>query len=350
MEQTLQLLGLALGLASLAGLNLYLTVFATGLALRMDWVQLSPAYAQLQVLEHPVVLGISGALFLAEFVADKVPWFDSVWDSVHTSIRPIGAALLAVCALGDANPIYEVAVGMLAGTAALTTHGLKSGTRLLANASPEPFSNVGLSLAGDGVVLGGLGLLAFHPLTGLGIFLAVAALLVFLLPKVIRKALTRFQFAWSKLNTPAADQPPGWPPTQIPISAECELHRVHPTACEIAWVLPCVSRKGVNLAPDRRGWLAGIGGTEGSALYFIWKALFRTICVRLPVGGRPQAEFKPGFLYDSLTLRAEDGAMAAAFLVDRQHRETARRAAENLNQPPRSNPAEAPVPSDLAEA
>lgn len=332
MEHTLQLLGIALGLASLAGLNLYLTVFATGLALRMDWVQLGSQYAQLQVLEHPVVLGISGVLFLAEFTADKVPWFDSVWDAVHTSIRPIGAALLAVCALGEANPVFEVAVGLLAGTVALTTHGLKSGTRLLANASPEPFSNVGLSLAGDGVVLGGLGLLAFYPLVGLAIALAVFALLILLLPKVLRKAHTRFQFAWSKLNTPAATTEADWPPTTIPLAVECELHRVHPTTFEVSWAIPSVSRRGVNLAPDRRGWL--IWMAEDRGLYFVWRTLFRMICVRLPAGSRPQAEFKPGFLYDSLVLRGEEGAVIGSFLTDRQWRESISRAAENLNEPP----------------
>ena len=346
MDHTLQLLGLALGLASLAGINLYLTVFATGLALRFDWVNLAPQYAQLQILEHPIVLGIAGGLFLIEFFADKVPWLDSVWDAVHTSIRPIGAALLAVCALGDANPVFEVAVALLAGTVAITTHGLKSGTRLLANASPEPFSNVGLSLAGDGIVLGGLGLMAFHPLVGLGIALAVLALLVLVLPRVLRKAHTRFQFAWSKLNLPAAESAQEWPPRQVPLAVECELHRIHPTAFEITWALPAVSRRGVNLAPDRRGWLVWVAADSG--LYFAWRTLFRTVCVRLPAGSEPRAEFKPGFLYDTLTLRAEDGAAIGTFLTDRQWRESVAQAADDLNQPPVEQLDE--VDPNLAEA
>ena len=327
---TLEVLGIALGLASLAGFNLYLTVFATGLAIRLDWVQLSAPYAHLDVLASPIILGISGFLFLAEFTADKVPWFDSVWDSVHTSIRPLGAAFLAVCVLGDANPVYEVAVALIAGTAALTTHGLKAGTRLLVNASPEPFSNWGLSLAGDGLVLGGLGLVALNPLAGLAIFVVVIALLVLLLPKVLRKSRTRFRFAWSKLNAPVSGQAQEWPTSEIPISVECELHRVHPTPCTPDWALPCVSRKGVNVAPDRTGWLIWISGEGGPALYFVWKTLFRSVCARLPVGSRPQAEFKPGFLYDSLVIRAEDGAVAASFLVDRQRREAAENAAVSL--------------------
>lgn len=330
--ETLQILGIALGLASLAGFNLYLTVFATGLVVRFGWIQLGPEYAQLDVLAHPVILGISGAMFLAEFVADKVPWFDSVWDSVHTSIRPVGAALLAVCVMGDANPIFEIAVALVAGTAALTTHGLKAGTRLLANASPEPFSNWGLSLAGDGIVLGGLGLLALSPWVGLGIFVVVIALLVLLLPKVLRKSLTRFKFAWSKLNAPSSGKPLEWPLTEIPISVECELHRIHPAVCVVDWALPCVSRKGFNLAPDRDGWLVWISGAGGPAMYFVWKTLFRSVCVRLPVGSNPRAEFKPGFLYDSLVVQTEDRQPAASFLVDRQRREATEKAAENLNE------------------
>ncbi|MFZ4780122.1 MAG: DUF4126 domain-containing protein, partial [Terrimicrobiaceae bacterium] len=98
--QELSLLGVALGLASLAGINLYLTVFVTGLAIRMDWVTLSPALHDLSVLSDPIIIGVAGFLYLIEFFADKIPWIDTAWDSVHTFIRPVGAAALAVAALG----------------------------------------------------------------------------------------------------------------------------------------------------------------------------------------------------------------------------------------------------------
>src|SRR4029434_2921786 len=98
MEQ-LQLLGIALGLATLAGLNLYLTVFATGLAVQMHWITLAPQYQSLSILAHPAIIIISGVLFVLQFFADKVPWVDSLWDHVHTVIRPIGGALLAVRSL-----------------------------------------------------------------------------------------------------------------------------------------------------------------------------------------------------------------------------------------------------------
>ena len=134
--EILQLLGVAVGLATLSGLNLYLTVFLTGLAVRFDWISLAAEYQRLEVLGDPWVLAASGLLFAVEFTADKIPWVDSAWDAVHTAIRPVGAALLAVMVLGDGNPVFNVVVGLLAAWLGFTTHALKSTVRLQANASP----------------------------------------------------------------------------------------------------------------------------------------------------------------------------------------------------------------------
>ncbi|HYI97815.1 MAG TPA: DUF4126 domain-containing protein, partial [Bryobacteraceae bacterium] len=101
---TVQVLGSAMGLGLLAGIRLYATVFALGLAIRMGWFHLSEQFAQLDVLAQTPVLVVSGAAFLTEFLADKIPWIDSVWDSIHTFIRPIGAAALGVTALGSFDP------------------------------------------------------------------------------------------------------------------------------------------------------------------------------------------------------------------------------------------------------
>src|SRR5205085_11668769 len=102
--ERLHLLSVALGLAALAGLNLYLTVFATGLAIHYHWITLGPAYQSLEVLGDPIVIILAGTLYLIEFFADKVPWVDSAWDAVHTVIRPIGGALLAIQVLGHPSP------------------------------------------------------------------------------------------------------------------------------------------------------------------------------------------------------------------------------------------------------
>ena len=165
--EVLQTLGVALGLASLAGINLYLTVFVTGLAVRMQWVVVPPQLHDLGMLGDPIIIGVAGFLYFVEFFADKVPWIDTAWDSVHTFIRPVGAAAVAVAALGDSHPAFEIVGALLAGGMALTTHVAKAGTRLVANGSPEPVSNIGLSLAEDGIVLAGLALIAWNAIAAL---------------------------------------------------------------------------------------------------------------------------------------------------------------------------------------
>src|SRR5258706_9692996 len=149
-------LGRTMGFSFAAGINLYATVAILGLASRYGWVALPPQY---QVFDNNWIIGIALALYVIEFIADKIPWVDSVWDAVHTVIRPVGGALIAVATLGDKTPATEALVALFGGALAASTHLSKSGTRVLANASPEPFSNWVLSLAEDLFVVG-LGALA----------------------------------------------------------------------------------------------------------------------------------------------------------------------------------------------
>lgn len=169
-------LGVALGLATLAGVNLYLTVLIAGLAIRYDWIGLSGSYEQLAVLGNPWVIGIAGGMFLIEFFADKIPWLDSAWDAVHTVIRPAGGILLALAALGEMNPAVMTIGALLAGGASLATHGTKAGIRAFLNLSPEPVSNSVASVTEDGLVLGGLGLIGLFPTVALVVFFVVAIL------------------------------------------------------------------------------------------------------------------------------------------------------------------------------
>ena len=178
--ERLDLLAVALGLAALAGINLYLTVFATGLAIHFHWITLAPQYQSLEVLGNPWIITVAGVLYFLEFFADKIPWVDSIWDAVHTVIRPIGGALLAIQVLGHPSPAFTVIVALLAGGTSLVAHTAKAATRLVSNTSPEPFSNIGLSLGEDAAVLGGLALIHFNPVLALIIFLVgIAALLLF---------------------------------------------------------------------------------------------------------------------------------------------------------------------------
>lgn len=184
-------LGVALGLATLAGVNLYLTVLVAGLAIRFHWVDLSGAYEHLAVLGHPWVIGVAGGMFLIEFVADKVPWFDSIWDVVHTFVRPAGGIALAIAALGNMDPTVLTVAALVGGGASLATHGTKSGIRAFLNLSPEPVSNSVASVTEDGLVLGGLGLIALFPTVAFVVFLVIAilcgAFAVFLWRKIFRR-------------------------------------------------------------------------------------------------------------------------------------------------------------------
>jgi len=161
------LVGSALALAVASGLSLYGTAFVTGLAIRLGWVQLGPAWSGLDVLGEPLVLGVAGVLFALEFLADKVPLVDSMWDGVHTVIRPVGGALLAGRLFGTLSPGAEIAALLLLGAVTLTTHAAKASTRLAVNASPEPVSNGLLSLAENGLVAGSVWLALAHPLLAL---------------------------------------------------------------------------------------------------------------------------------------------------------------------------------------
>ena len=196
-------LGVALGLATLAGVNLYLTVFLTGLAVRFDWLQLAQQHQALDVLGHPGVLIVAGLLFAMEFLADKIPWVDSMWDSVHTFIRPVGGVLLGLQAVGDMPVYVQVAAALVAGGAALTTHTAKAGTRLAVNHSPEPVSNITLSVAEDAGVAGGVVLTLMHPAVAFAVFGAILITLWLLLPRLWRSSKTTMWLMWQKVKLPA---------------------------------------------------------------------------------------------------------------------------------------------------
>ena len=136
-------LGRTLGFSFAAGVNLYATVAILGLAARYGWVDLPP---QFQVFNNGFVIGAALVLYLVEFFADKIPYFDSLWDLIHTAIRPLGGALIAVATLGEASPGVEGLVALLGGTVAAGSHLTKTSTRAVANTSPEPVSNWALSV------------------------------------------------------------------------------------------------------------------------------------------------------------------------------------------------------------
>jgi hypothetical protein len=177
----LETLGWTLGTSFASGLNLYATVAAAGLLQHFGVIHLPPA---LQVLALPVVWGIALALFVIEFIADKIPVVDSAWDTVHTFIRPPAAAILAYSAFGDVPAGWKYGAALLAGSVALTSHGAKATTRAAANTSPEPFSNWILSTVEDLLAIGLAWLAAEHPVLTGAIVIVLVILCVFLIWKL----------------------------------------------------------------------------------------------------------------------------------------------------------------------
>ena len=184
-------LGRTLGFSFAAGVNLYATVAILGLAARYHWVTLPP---QFEVFNNNVVIGAAIVLYVVEFFADKIPYVDTLWDMLHTAIRPIGGALIAVATLGEASPAMEGLVALLGGTVAAGSHLTKTSTRAAANASPEPFSNWILSLGEDLFVVG-LGFLALqYPVVALGavaLLLALVAVFAVVIVRTVRRWFAR---------------------------------------------------------------------------------------------------------------------------------------------------------------
>ena len=177
------LLAIAAGLGWASGIRLYSTLFVVGLAGRLGWVALPDG---LSILENHWVLGAAGLMLFVEFFADKLPFVDSLWDGLHTFIRiPAGAALAAM-ALGGQGVEWQLAMAIIGGSLAAGSHLGKAGTRAVVNLSPEPFSNVIVSLGEESLVLLGLWLMFAHPVVMLGLLAVFVAALIWLVPRLIR--------------------------------------------------------------------------------------------------------------------------------------------------------------------
>jgi hypothetical protein len=200
MVELLTGLGRTLGFSFAAGINLYATVAILGLASRYGWVSLPEQY---RAFDNDLIIVAALALYVVEFFADKIPWVDSMWDALHTVIRPIGGALIAVTTLGEASPTVETLIALVGGTLAAGTHFTKAGTRAVANTSPEPFSNWFLSL-GEDIFVVSLGFIALkYPLIA-AIIVIVGVLLMLLFATWIIRAVKR---RWRERSGPPARVP-----------------------------------------------------------------------------------------------------------------------------------------------
>jgi Domain of unknown function (DUF4126) len=316
--ETLQLLGVALGLASLAGINLYLTVFVTGLAINQHWIDVSQTYPELAILAHPAILAISGALYLLQFFADKVPWVDSLWDAVHTVIRPIGGAFLAIRVLGTPDPVFDVIAALLAGSVSLMTHGMKAGTRLVANHSPEPFSNIALSVGEDVVVIGGLALIWHDPVLALIVFSVILLGIVYFGPKLWRAVKVNAWLIWKKVTSPAVDHLETELPKVLPHELDIAHFSVNPGRDPIAWAVPCISTSARNIPGNFFGHLIA---TDGGApkVAFVAKRRFRHVAAELDLATYKLAH-EPKFLSENIVLYSLEKKPKYIFVFARSQR------------------------------
>ena len=176
-------LGTAMGSAWLSGINLYATVVTLGILERFKLVKLPGG---LDMLGNWWVIGLAGGMYLIEFIADKVPVVDSAWDAVHTFIRVPAGAILAATAFAEFDPAVKITAMILGGGIALGSHGTKAATRLAANTSPEPVSNIALSLGEDILTFGSTILMAFYPIAILIVVIIFLVIAILLVPKIVR--------------------------------------------------------------------------------------------------------------------------------------------------------------------
>ncbi|MEP6974211.1 MAG: DUF4126 domain-containing protein [Spartobacteria bacterium] len=311
----LKLLGVALGLACLAGVNLYLTVFVTGLAINQHWIVLAPAYQSLAILGNPLILWIAGTLYVLEFFADKIPWVDSAWDTVHTIIRPIGGALLAIRVLGQTTPAFDVVVALAAGGASLVTHSAKASTRLVTNASPEPFSNIGLSLLEDAAVVGGLALIHFNPVWALGVFVLLLSIILYFAPKIFRAVRVKLWLIWKKLNGPADRDAEQTLPTTLPSRYASVFKKENLLGETVAWAVPCVAKRVRGVPANSSGVLIATCEDPGKLTFVARKSWGRralTINLEGNIASR-----EPKFLSENLVIAPDGKGPGSIFLFER---------------------------------
>lgn len=174
---------LASGLSWASGIRLYATVFIVGLLAKYQWISIP---SSLEILSNPIVIGVAGFLTVIEFLADKIPYIDSAWDSIQTFIRIPAGALLAMAAINSSDLLIAILSALLGGSLTSMTHATKAGSRVLINTSPEPVSNVATSFGEDGLFLTGGWLALMHPAIFIGVLLIFVLMMFWMLPKVWR--------------------------------------------------------------------------------------------------------------------------------------------------------------------
>jgi Domain of unknown function (DUF4126) len=321
----IQLLGSTLGLGLVSGINLYATVLVVGLGIRTGLIVLRPELHQLDVLANPVVIAVAGVVFAIEFLADKIQWIDSVWDAVHTFIRPLGAAFIGVAAVGETSP-EAVVVALLCGGVALSGHSTKAGLRLVVNHSPEPFSNIALSFVEDGLVVVGTYVAIEHPYLMLIVVVLFLAGFCWFAPRAFRLiriesnaifSIFKRLFVKSKqfFLRDRVNVRPQFTNDEMPVDYVYHL-RDEIDVPTSGMVIRCAAGKGIRKLRHSIGYL----NINSDEMIFVCKRFFRLKTYVLPHGNIEHVHFKKHLLIDRLTFRVAGKAHVFYLFKDAAHR------------------------------
>lgn len=302
-----------MGLSLTSGINLYATVAVVGLVTRYNLVQGLPP--EFQAFNNDLVIVLAIILYLCEFAADKIPVFDSIWDSIHTIIRPFGAALISITVVGKANPSLEVIAALLGASLALGTHAAKAGTRLIVNTSPEPFSNIILSVGEDIGVVGMSLLVLSHPYVSLVISLILLFLLVKFGPGLWRGVLLAFRALFVKLGAAFLGARETVLKEFLPDVIDEVVDGEIPKGEKVQVCLQCFARKIPGCGRNRKGYLL----LSDNQLLFAFRRFFRTRMRQWKFSELEKVKLQQRFLVDILGIKSERKFSQFVFLKNKSH-------------------------------
>ncbi|MCP4669387.1 MAG: DUF4126 domain-containing protein [Deltaproteobacteria bacterium] len=293
-------LGSIMGLSFISGINLYATIAVVGICGRFHLVQALPAGLD-PLMSWPVII-VAVLLYVVEFLADKVPGFDSLWDTLHTFIRPLGGAVLALMQVGEVAPALEVIVFMLGASLATASHLTKASARLIVNTSPEPVSNTIVSLGEDAGAIGFSYMSIAYPRTTFFVTIALALIIAYFLPMIFRimgMVLSSF-FVWLKS---LFQKDPGTPgPAPLPPRFDDFLDSRKKGREKIVWTGKGFARK----IPDVPKFAALRVAVSGKTVYFLYKRWFKMRAQELPLKDVKKAQIYPRLLTARWLLRTHE--------------------------------------------
>jgi len=313
-----------MGLSLTSGVNLYATVAVVGLATKFDMIKGLPS--EFQAFDNDLVIILAIILYLCEFAADKIPAFDSLWDSVHTVIRPFGAALVSMTVIGQADPSVEVVAGLMGASFALATHTAKAGTRLVVNTSPEPFSNIAVSVVEDAGVVGMSLLVMAHPYISLVVSLIILLLLIKFGPGLWRGAILGIKAIAVKMFSVFGSEADATLKESLPDAFDEAVDEEISKGEEIQASVKCHVQKVKGCGRNKKGYLI----LTNNRLLFAFRSFFRTKIRQWKTADLDKTKLQERFLLNVLGVKAEGRFLRFLFLKNNPG--TVKQLAETLDQ------------------